>query len=140
MIWKWPIFVIGTRGENRHFSDAIYSIKHNINILLYNIPQIDVCLRFQNLKKNWKLVHKRRRYSHFLRCVFNKIHSYENCYFSDANYSIKHNIKVLLYGILQIDVCLRIQNLKRNEKFITNKGTRAISIRGVFNKNIVNFS
>ena len=28
----------------------------------------------------------------------------KNCYFSDANYSIKHNIKVLLYGILQIDV------------------------------------
>ena len=58
-------------------------------------------------------------------------------YFSDANYSIKHNIKVLLYGILQIDVCLRIQNLKKIENWFTNKGARAISIRGVFIKNIV---
>ena len=64
----------------------------------------------------------------------------KNCYFSDANYSIKHNIKVLLYGILQIDVCLRIQNLKKIENWFTNKGARAISVRGVFNKNIVNFS
>ena len=61
-------------------------------------------------------------------------------YYSDANYSIKHNIKVLLYGILQIDVCLRIQNLKKNENWFTNKGIRAISVRGDFNKNIVNFS
>merc|ERR1712089_37302 len=38
-----------TYFRHRHFPDAIYSVKHNINILLYNIPQIDVCLRFQNL-------------------------------------------------------------------------------------------
>ena len=61
LISKWPIFVVGTRGENRYFSDANYSIKHNTKIPLYGILQIDMCLRIQNLKKNWKLVHKRRR-------------------------------------------------------------------------------
>ena len=57
----------------------------------------------------------------------------------DSN-NIHLRIKVPLYGILQIDVCLRIQNLKKIENWFTNKGTRAISVRGVFNKNIVNFS
>ena len=64
----------------------------------------------------------------------------ENRYFSDANYSIKHNSNVLLSSVLQINMCLRIQNLKKIGNWFTNKGTRAISIRGVFNKNIVNFS
>ena len=59
------------------------------------------------------------------------------CYFSDAIYSIKHNIKVLRFGILQIDVCLRIQNLKKIENWFTNKGAKAISVRGVFNKNSI---
>ena len=45
-------------NEIWYFSDANYSIKYNTNILLYNILQIDVCLRIQNLKKNWKLVSK----------------------------------------------------------------------------------
>ena len=72
-----------------------------------------------------------------VRGVFNKkyrkgIRSKKH-YFSDANYSIKHNNKVLLYGILEIDVFLI-------ENWFTNKGARAISIRGVFNKNLVNFS
>ena len=30
----------------------------------------------------------------------------------DANYSIKHNSKVLIQDILDVDMCLRIQNLK----------------------------
>ena len=41
-------------------------------------------------------------------------HLQQKLLFSDANYSIKHNIKILLYSILQIDVYLRIQNLKKN--------------------------
>ena len=41
------------------------------------------------------------------------------------------------YGILQIDVCLRIQNINKIENWLKNKGARAISVRGVFNKNIV---
>ena len=57
---RFPIFFIFTHGKNCYFSYANYSIKHNINVLLYCILQIDVCLRIQNLKKNWKLVHKKR--------------------------------------------------------------------------------
>ena len=64
-------------------------------------------------------------------------YSWQKLLFSDANYSIKQYIKVLLYGILKIDVCLQIQNLKKIENWFTNKGARAISIRGDFNKNIV---
>ena len=69
----------------------------------------------------------------YLRCW----HSRQKRYFSDTNYLIKHNIKVLLYSIIQTNVCLRIQNLKKIEKWFTNKDARAISVRDVFNKNIV---
>ena len=61
-------------------------------------------------------------------------HLRQKHYFSDANYSTNLNIKVLHYGFLQIDVCPRIQNLKKIENWLTNKGARAISVRGVFNK------
>ena len=60
LILKWPIFVVGTRGENRYFSNANYSINYNSKVLMLNILQIDICLSFQNLKKNLKSVHKRR--------------------------------------------------------------------------------
>ena len=70
-----------------------------------------------------------------VRCVFNKNHSRRKSLLSDANYSIKHNINILLYSILQIDVCLRIQNLKKIENWFKNKGAIAISVRCVFNKN-----
>ena len=46
-----------------------------------------------------------------------KINHDENHYFSDANYSIKQNIKILLEYILQIDMYMRIENLKKNWKF-----------------------
>ena len=36
----------------------------------------------------------------------------ENRHSLDANYSIKHNNKVLIQDILEVDLCLRIQNLK----------------------------
>ncbi len=36
-----------------------------------------------------------------------------------------------------MDVCLRIQNLKEIENWFTNRGARANSVRGVFNKNII---
>ena len=36
----------------------------------------------------------------------------ENLHFSDANYSIKDNSKVLIEDILDVDMCLRIHNLK----------------------------
>ena len=63
LIWKWPIFVISVRCVfNKYHSqrkslplDANYSIKHNTNILIYSILQIDVCLRFQNLKTKLKI-------------------------------------------------------------------------------------
>ena len=67
--------------------------------------------------------------------VFHHSPHNKNCYFSDANYSIKHNINILLYSILQIDVCLRFQNLKKIENWFTNEGAIAISVRCVFNKN-----
>ena len=35
----------------------------------------------------------------------------KNHHFLDANYSIKHNSKVLIEDILDIDMCLRKQNL-----------------------------
>ena len=47
--------------ENHYFSDANYSIKQNIKILLEYILQIDMYMRIENLKKNWKLVHKQQR-------------------------------------------------------------------------------
>ena len=56
--------------RNCYFSDANYSIKRNNKVLLYGILQIDVCLRFQNLKKNWKLVHKQGCYSFFCKVCF----------------------------------------------------------------------
>ena len=74
-------------------------------------------LRIQNLKKigNWFTNKGARAIS--IRSVFKKnvvkALMAKKSYFSDAIYSIKHNIKVLFYGILQIDVCLRIQNLKK---------------------------
>ena len=36
----------------------------------------------------------------------------------DANYSINHNSKVLIEDILDVDMCLRIQNLKKNCKIV----------------------
>ena len=55
-----------------------------------------------------------------VRDVFNKIivvctHD-ENRYFSDANYSIKHNSKVLLEGVLQLDMYLRLS--LKNSKLV----------------------
>ena len=41
-------------------------------------------------------------------------HSWQKCYFLDANYSIKHKRKVLLECVLQKYMSLRIQNLKKN--------------------------
>ena len=62
-----------TRAENLHFSDANYSIKYNTNILLYNILQIDVYLRFQNLKKIENWFTNEGAIVIFVRCVFSKL-------------------------------------------------------------------
>ena len=70
---KMTIFCQWHCNENYYFSDANYSIKHNIHILLYSILQIHMCLRIQNLKKNWKLDHKQRRYSHFQKLCFSSL-------------------------------------------------------------------
>ena len=51
--------------------------------------------------------------------------------------SLLFRCKLINNGVLQIDMCLRIQNLKKIGNWFTNKGTRAISVRDVFNKNIV---
>merc|ERR1712074_213274 len=48
--------------------------------------------------------------------------------------SIKHNSKVLIEDILDIDMCLRKQNLKKTANLLKNKGVTAISVKGVFNK------
>ena len=37
-------------GENRHSLDANYSIKHNSKVLIYDLLEVDMCLRIQNLK------------------------------------------------------------------------------------------
>ena len=54
----------------------------------------------------------------------------------DANYSINHNSKVLIEDILDVDMCLRKQNLKKIANLLKNKGVRAIFIKGVFNKKL----
>merc|ERR1712105_438258 len=58
----------------------------------------------------------------------------ENHHFSDVNYSIKQNSKVLIQDILDVDMCLRKQNLKKIANLLKNKGVTAISVNGVFNK------
>ena len=50
LISVWQIFVVGTFGENRRFSNANYSIKHNSKVLIEDILDVDMCLREQNLK------------------------------------------------------------------------------------------
>ena len=58
----------------------------------------------------------------------------KNQHFSDANYSIKHNSKVLIEDILDIDMCLRIHNLKKIANLLKYNSVRAIYVKGVFNK------
>ena len=38
------IFVVGTSGENRRFSNANYSIKHNSKVIIEDILDVDMCL------------------------------------------------------------------------------------------------
>merc|ERR1712105_97475 len=53
-----------------------------------------------------------------------------------ANYSIKHNNKVLIYGILEADMCLKVQNIICFSNLLKNKGARAISVRYVSNQKL----
>ena len=42
-----------------------------------------------------------------------------------------------MYDLLEVDMCLRIQNLNfLCANLLKNKGARAISVRGVFNKKV----
>ena len=49
---------------------------------------------------------------------------------SHALPSLAHFNKVLIEDILDVDMCLRIQNLKKIANLLKNKGIRAISIKG----------
>ena len=77
---------------------------------------------------------------HLIKLIYIYIYIYiyladgENWHFSNANYSIKHNSKVPIEDILDIDMCLRIRNLKKIVNLLNNNCIRAISVKGVLNK------
>ena len=133
MIWKWTIFVVGTRNENLYFSDANYSIKHNINMLVYNILQINVYLRIQNLKINWKLVHKRRHYSHFYKVCFQQKSLTMKIATFKMQITQKNTIWTYYFIVFYIYMCVSgFRILKKIENWFANEGARAISVRYVF--------